>query len=175
MILAVDPGLATCGWAVVDSRARVVDLGVVLSKPNARLGKNDDRVVRARAQATALELVLAEHNCGVLAAEAMSFPRRVQVAAVQSICLSWGVLVGLASSWEIPIAAVQPKAWEHAVVATEGKVDYEAVSLAIVDYVARFPGPIGKLGAISKGARNHAIDAVGIGLYTALRPTKRRA
>ncbi len=190
MILAVDPGLATCGWAVVEpGTGRVLDLGAILSKPDANLTKQADRIVRLRHQADTLELVIAEHNCGAIAAEALSFNPFGQGQMIASLCLSWGMLVGLSSSWSIPIVDVSPKQWQHAVlgeraaqvvihtnakgkhraVKRKPKVEYSEVFDALHVYVEGMSiSVVQKLLAITKGQRNHPLDAVGVGVYASL-------
>lgn len=168
VILAVDTGMATCGWAVVEPRTGIVlDLGIVTSEPSPTLGKQADRVARMQHQATQLEHVIARHNCGVLAAETLSFPPRGKTNAVAAVCLCWGLLVGLSTSHSIPLHAITPKQWQHAVLASDSKIDYEQVFEALHHYVEGQAHVASKLLRIPKSKRNHVLDAVAVGVYAA--------
>lgn len=172
MILAVDPGLATLGWALVEpGTGKLADLGVVIAKAAvaAHGGVQRDRIARLIAQSGILGELVKRHDCSVIAIEAMSFPPRAQVAAIASICLSWGALVGIAAVWGCSVVDVAPKTWQHAVLNLKGKVDYDAVFAALSSYVlTTSPTCHAKLEAIPKGHRNHALDAIGVGVYAAM-------
>ncbi len=177
MILAIDPGLATCGWSVVDRspgrKGIVLDLGLILSTPNPDLDESTDRARRAFHQAIKLIALAQEWKCKLIVAEAMSFgghpAARFQMAI--SLGLSWGVIVGVAASHGIEIREVAPKEWQHAVVGRPGKVEYTEVFDALHTYVEGMdPEVVQKLLAIPRGKRNHPLDSVGVGVHEALHP-----
>lgn len=174
MILAVDPGLGTFGWAIVTPRTgAVVACGVLISKPDPKLGKHADRVRRAERQAEAVDALITTHRCGLIAAEEMSFAPRSSAAAKIGIGLSWGNLIGLARARTgRTVFAIPPKTWQRAVVpaavgeAERAAIDYARVERELADYVdCRDTGLL----AVAPSNRNHAIDAVGLGVYTAIR------
>jgi hypothetical protein len=170
VILGVDPGLATCGWAVLDHAGRVADLGVVLQGPDAELDEAVCRARRANVQAAALHAVAVRYGCTVIGCEAMSFggPPKARFAMAISVGLSWGGVSAIATALGCELYSVPPKVWERAVQpTTTRKVDYPKLEAALSRYVSEHARE--SLAAISKATRNHALDAVGIGMFVALR------
>ncbi len=171
-ILAVDPGLGTFGWAVVARTGAVIACGVLVSAPDPKLGKHTDRVQRARAQARTITDLVRLHRIRHIAAEQMSFAPRSSAAAKIGIGMSWGSVIGVATASDIELVAVPPKTWQRAIVpAAIGEkdaaaIDYALVFKALSEFVdMKATG----LDRIAKGKRNHALDAIGIGVYAALR------
>ncbi|MDQ3295086.1 MAG: crossover junction endodeoxyribonuclease RuvC [Myxococcota bacterium] len=174
-ILAIDGGLATCGYAVLDG-VRVRELGVLVQPSDARAKKAPDRVRRARVQGELFAKLIARHNVCAIGAETMSFAPRGSAAGKVGIGLAWGVLVGLASAFGLPVVDVAPKQWQRAVMGDDVAVDYDQVHARITGFVeTQPPGVVSQLLAIPKGQRNHAIDSIGVGLYLALRQASARA
>lgn len=183
MLLAIDPGLATLGYALVDQNGAVHELGVLLSESEAKkLGKQADRQVRLEAQARDLDDIMRRwqrYLTGIVAEElSFNVKRHTQVV---SLCLSWGGIVGLARKYDVEIRSVPPKTWQRAVApaAVKGKaIDYEIVFELLSKYVGEQCRI--QLVAIRPAAQNHALDAVGVGVFAAMRPvevsreTKRR-
>ncbi len=172
MILAVDGGLATCGWSVIDPRApvRVLDLGTLVQPADSKAKKATDRVRRAREQGELFARLITAHSIGVIGAETMSFAPRGSAAGKVGIGLAWGVLVGLASAFGLPLLDVTPKDWQHAV-AGDGACSYDVLFEQLSAFVMheRNASVHCTLLAIPKAQRNHAIDSVGVGLFVALR------
>jgi Holliday junction resolvasome RuvABC endonuclease subunit len=171
MILAIDPGLSSVGWAVVSpGTGRVVDLGTIVTKPDASLRKSTDRARRAHAIAYALRGSAIQHGCTVIAAEAVSIaggPARFSMAT--SLGLAWGVIAALTTALGAALYEVTPKEWQHAIAPeTTGAIDYPAIEAKLTAFVRDHAAA--RLVAIRKSQRNHAIDAVAIGLFVALRP-----
>jgi Holliday junction resolvasome RuvABC endonuclease subunit len=169
MILAVDPGLATCGWAIVRPRTgKVVTLGVLVSSPKQHLDEWTDRSRRTAQQASFLGDIAKRHECTAIAAEAISCggPPSARFSMGTSLCLSWGVLAGIAHCMAIPLFEVPPKSWQHAIVPeVAGRIDYDAVFAKLSGFVEQQASVA--LWSIKKGLRNHALDAVGVGLFAA--------
>lgn len=174
MILAVDPGIATCGWAVVHPRTgAAVACGVLVQRPDPKLGAHVDRRRRAQAQAELVVQLLDVHGITRIAAEEMSFAPRSSAAAKIGIGLSWGNLVGIAQArFGRPVEVIAPKTWQRAIVPAEAgedvraAIDYAKVYAALERYVdARATG----LDRIAPSQRSHALDAVGVGVCVALR------
>lgn len=176
MILAIDPALATLGWAVVEPRTgRVIELGVRLAPANKRAGVHEDRLQRADAHAAALRAIAIRYGCTRIESEALSLPRRGGVNAWASVFLTWGMLVGLASGLALPRPRqIQPKQWQRAVVPEEelrAREGYAAIERALADFVRGQPAAE-QLAAIAPSNRNHALDAAGVGVFAALRPAE---
>lgn len=172
MILAIDPGLATCGWAIVAPKTgRVRGLGVLTSSPSSGIDESTDRARRAWDQAHALGSLYRANGCTALAAEAMSFggPPKARFAMAIALGLSWGALAALARELGAPLYEVTPKEWQHAVDPEIGeKIDYDRLYRRLARFVSSMVAS--QLTAIVPNLRNHAIDAVGVGLYTAFTP-----
>lgn len=162
MILAVDPGIASCGWAVVRPRTgRVLDLGVLTSSPSGA-DKSTDRARRIARMADALADVVEAYDCDVIAAEQMLFHGKIN--AVVSQLLPWGALLGLAAAMDMDVIEVPAKTWQAALLGRV--VPYDQVADSLRAFVAS-QAEI-KLLSIAKSERTHALDAVGVGLYAAL-------
>ena len=177
MIVALDPGLGTFGWAIVAERtARVLALGVLLSDRDPELDESTDRARRVADQARGI-LALARSTSGVgaervtaIAAEAMSFGGApgARFAMAISLGLSWGALAGVATALDLPLVEIPPKRWQRAIVPDAGKrVDYDQVFAKLDKFVRGAAAE--QLAAIPMRHRNHALDACGIGVFAALR------
>lgn len=97
LVLGVDPGIATFGWALVELSRRgekLVEVGVVTTKPSdkrRRVRQSDDLARRAAELGAAVDALLARHSPRAVCAEAMSWPRNAGSAA--KIGVGYGVLV----------------------------------------------------------------------------------
>ena len=174
MILAVDPGLGTCGWAVLRPRTgRVLDLGVITSKPTKGLDEWTDRARRASAQSHLLANIIEQYDCTTIAAEAVSVggPPKARQRMTASLCLSWGSLVGLAEGMGLELYEVPPKQWQHAILPGVKRISYVELFAGLEAFIGA--QQVHQLHAITASLRNHAIDAVGVGLFAALSPAVR--
>lgn len=174
MILAIDPGLATCGYAVVGPKGRLVELGVIISPTDAKADDTTDRARRADRQADVLLEVARRHRVITIAAEAVSLggPPRARLPMGMCLCLSWGVLLGIARAIDAEVLELPPKRWQHAIVKPTGKrakVDYAKVYDFLDAFIAGSACKKMAL-AIAKNERNHAYDATGIGVFAAMAP-----
>ncbi len=171
-ILAVDPGLRTFGWAVVTPRTGwVVELGLIYQENDDEIAESTGRALRVWEQARRIAVVARRHGCTKIAAEAMSFggPPNARFAMAISLGLSWGSLAALAVMLDADLCEVGPKVWQRAIDPhAKGKVDYPKVFAALGAFVT---GPAATdLERITPSMRNHALDAVGVGVFAALRP-----
>ncbi len=174
MILAVDPGLATCGWALVRPHTgRVVSLGVLTSSPAEGVDEWTDRARRISDQAGFLADLCKRHGVRTIAAEAISCggPPSARFSMGTSLCLSWGVLVGIACSMRIDLDEVTPKQWQHAVCPDVVKIEYELVFAQLTRFVEGQAAQA--LWSIKPKLRNHALDAVGVGVFAAIKQATR--
>jgi Holliday junction resolvasome RuvABC endonuclease subunit len=174
VILGVDPGLCDLGLAVVEPRTgRVVELGQLHQERIARLDKSTCRATRARRQGELLGAVAQRHKCTAIAAEAMSFAGN-KFNMVLSVGLAWGVVTGVAAVLGLPLLELVPRVWQHAILGREpgdaSAVDYDQVERRLIAYLGTDSPAAQQLAGIPAGRRNHARDAVGVGVFTALRP-----
>lgn len=185
MILAVDPGSRTCGWAIVAPRtARVAALGTIVLEPDDRLRKTLDRKARAERQADTFRELATAHRITAIAAEAPSLggPPAARLAMAIALYGSWGLLTMLGRERGVPVIEVPPKTWQHAIQpagASELNVGTARARGRSVDYdqlfaeLDRFVGEqasqaLADLAAIKVSMRNHALDAVGVGVYASI-------
>ncbi len=172
MILAVDPGIRTFGWAIVTSgTGAVVRCGVLIQDKDDKLSSHADREARAKAQADLLSDLVVAHRVSTLVAEQMSFAPKAQAAALIGIGLSWGVLIGVASNCLTkPVRTIPPKVWQRAIVPLKpgekrgAAVDYDEVYAEL----ARYVDVDTLLADVAPSHRNHALDACGVGVYAAI-------
>jgi len=172
-ILGLDPGTADLGWSVVAPRTgRVLELGVVAQEPDPKLAKSTDRSSRVHVQARLYRELVQRHRITKIVAEAASFsPHRFTMAV--GLCMSIGALTGVAAALGLELYELPPKRWQAAIVGTpgaKGKVDYDDVFRRLAEFIGREGRAAEQLAAIKEEDRNHALDAVGIGVFTALRP-----
>jgi len=174
VILAIDGGLATFGYAVIDPRTIAIRAcGVLIQKPDPKIGVHADRQRRAANQGALITRLMSEYYFATFAIEEPSFAPRSSASAKIGIGMSWGLAQGLAASINAALHVLPPKLWQRAIVPAEpgenprAAIPYERVAAALDAYVdLRETG----LDRIAKGQRNHAMDAIGIGVYAALRP-----
>ncbi len=167
-ILGVDPGYAKCGWAIVDpTTARVRALGVILTAKDPKVSLATDRARRLTAVARRLAELATEHAVFAIAAEEpLGFGAAAAVAANQ---LPWGAIVMLATLRGYQLSGVSAKTWQRAVLDEDVKrVDYERVEKALATYITG--QAIADFDDVAPHLKNHALDAVGVGMLAALRP-----
>lgn len=173
MILGLDTGLGTCGWALLDeSRCEFLDLGVVIQRRKPSMLLTIDRERRANIQA---EIIAAKApGCSAIAVERMSFPPGAGIKAAVPIALSWGIVVGIAATMNPRprLYTLSPQKWQREVCPNvKGAVDYETLATAVGWHILkRHPRAADKLRAIPDEQKQHAIDAAMIALVAGLRP-----
>jgi Holliday junction resolvasome RuvABC endonuclease subunit len=166
VILAVDGGIANCGWSVVAPKGRVLDLDVFLSSPTEGVEKSTDRARRIRDLSKALLEVIRAYGCTAIAAEQMLFHGKLN--AVVSQLLPWGALLGIAEVLDLELYEVPAKTWQPAMLGR--KVSYEQLEKKLARFVKGQAEA--KLLSITPSKRTHALDSVGVGLYATLaKPT----
>jgi Holliday junction resolvasome RuvABC endonuclease subunit len=127
VIIGIDPGLATCGYAVVRPGSlgehQVLSLGVFTTKKtkNRKITAAEDNVRRgielarmianlSRRSRTKFGPVRALH------VEAMSFPRSSSAAAKMTMC--WGILIRESLLLEVPLLQASPQRVKLKIVGT---------------------------------------------------------
>lgn len=172
-ILAIDPGLATCGWAVVSpTTGTIYELGTIITPPLEGCDEWTDRMRRLNRQADELEAIARRHGCTRIAAEEASLggPPKARLGMAIALCSSWGAIVGLARSLRVSLFAVPPKVWQHAIQPGAKKINYKTLFAALALHIAAGSDCAAQLRAIKAADQNHALDACGIGILAALRP-----
>jgi Holliday junction resolvasome RuvABC endonuclease subunit len=168
VILGVDPGYASCGWAVITPRTGLpVAIGVIETEQNKRVEKSTDRARRVSEVGRELVAIARQHGCTRIAAEQAL--GHGAAAAVAANLLPWGVLVGIAVTLDIELYEVPAKIWQHAVLPGlgKGKVDYDELARHLLWFAHKHCSEA--LAAIAKPKRTHAIDGMGVGMFAALR------
>lgn len=174
MILGIDGGLATCGWALLDEgNCEFIDLGVIVQKKREN-GARTMTLERAR-RITVQAQVIAQKVPGVsrIVVEQMSFPPG-GANAIVPIALGWGALLGIVAMLDPRprLLTLSPQRWQREVVPYAGKqVDYEDIAEAAAAHLLRrHPRAHSALMRIPPSHRSHALDAAMIALVGALRP-----
>jgi Holliday junction resolvasome RuvABC endonuclease subunit len=168
MILGLDGGLGMLGYAVVRPRTgHVVELGTLTSKPAEGVDEHTDRMRRGARIGASLRGIAVRHNVTQFALETPSLggPPKARLSMGIALYLFAGVVLGLAVSLNVDVVAVTPKQWQHAITGEDGKVDYDVLFARLHTYVA---AQSETLLAIPPSQRNHALDAVGVGLFASL-------
>lgn len=176
MILGVDTGMGTGGWALLDEKTcSFHDLGVVLTKKSKKASISLDRARRMTVQAAVLASKAKAVDLTMIVVEQMSFPPG-GVKAAAPILLSWGALLGIVAMMDPQprLLTIAPQRWQREVLPNAGKaVDYDELADAAARHILqRHPRAAAKLEAIPEKHRNHAIDAAMIALVGALRPQR---
>lgn len=173
MILAIDPGVATFGWAVVHpTSCKVHALGALIQEHDPDLADTTSLARRTHVQAREVIALVNDHHVTTIAAEAPTFSGPGRIRMAQSLSLSWGSMIAIAAMTACELVEIPAKSWERAVMGTGTKVDYVQVFAALAEFIEG--EPCDQLVAIPKRHRTHAVDAVGIGVYAALTPSATR-
>lgn len=167
MILGVDTGNRTFGWARFDHAKRRFDgIGAMELENNKALQKTDDQGDRV----ITIGGVLTEKivGCDIVVVERMSFPPGGMVP----IALGFAVTVGVARACldRPAVYTVKPQTWQRAVLPGSGKkVDYVELERVVGEYVRRNPETAIELDSLPPKLRNHALDAAAIAMMGAFR------
>lgn len=164
VILGLDPGLASCGWALLapgEGEGRVLGMGVVrTSKSHLKrqvLSSADD-FRRSRELASQLAAVRGAHRVVAFAIEAMSLPRSSTVAS--KIGRAYGVIAGLATAWDVPVVEASPQDVKFAVCGRKTASKSDIIEALAERYesseaIATFQD------TKARGLWEHAFDALG--------------
>lgn len=123
LILGVDPGFASFGFALVRTDGATftpVKMSVIRTKKASKkqnVYASEDNLNRAR-DITEELLKLLHSEFGevqAVCAETMSFPRSSSVAA--KMAMAWGVLAALTAQYNLPVVQVSPQGLKKAVCA----------------------------------------------------------
>jgi Holliday junction resolvasome RuvABC endonuclease subunit len=175
MILAIDPGLANFGAAIVTpAEGDAAYLAAPLywrSEASSTKRKADDKPDRARDLARWLDNVCEQHAVRVVAAESLAYFQGVQANVAAG--LVWGVIASVAELRRIPVVAVMSSEWRKGVARDFGCDASEAeVHRELIQRVSH-TGLIAGVKPWSGWA--HVVDALGIGVWSLRHPTVRAA
>lgn len=167
MILAIDTGTRTLGWSKVSLKGVVQSLGAVILP--MRWDSSVHHEFERRCAEQCDFILHALEGVTVLAAESLSFPRSSK--AVASVSLCWGMIIGVTVINRIKRFSVPPKTWQHKLsgVPMGTKIEYPWLSRKISDHIGSTGTEQAKkmVTDLNLTKRPHAIDAAGIGIYTA--------
>jgi len=170
VILGIDCGTATFGWALVDEAGTVCDLGAIVQGVDNNVDKSTDSSRRVANQVDKLREMLSATRATAAVHEAGSYnPRQFKMSV--GLAMSIGAVVGFARTWGIPLFELPPKRWQQAITGKPGKVDYDDVYRRVEQRVALWQPAMDQLSAIKPRHRNHALDAAGIALCHAIDPS----
>jgi Holliday junction resolvasome RuvABC endonuclease subunit len=163
LVLGIDVGLATCGWAVVELLAegglRLGPLGVIRTQKAKTKGTlaTDDLHRRGQELARALAHVLDSWPPVCVCAESISYPRNAATSAM--IGRAWGVLDAELQRRGHALISASPKAIKKAATGKQSASKEEVI--AALD--ARTDGALRRqlAGIRAKTMHEHPADALG--------------
>lgn len=171
VILGIDCGIGSFGWAKVEERTALVEsLGVLMQEPDKSPPVALDRSRRLLCQAELVDSLCTDVTA-VVHEEASYNPRIFAQNVDLASCI--GMVVTYAWAAGIPVYQMPPKRWQHAIAGTKqpAKVDYNDVSCRVERRIECCGQALLALCDIKPHHRNHAIDAAGIALCFAIDPT----
>lgn len=115
IVLGLDPGFASCGWALVrltPGAEELLAVGVIETEKSAKkraVRSSDDNLRRARELASELDALIAGRGEQVacVAAESQSWPRSAGVTG--KIGMAWGVIAALVQRYGLALVQASPQ------------------------------------------------------------------
>lgn len=161
----MDTGTASLGWARMSfpGPPRLLAMGAKVLPPIKGEGLGQGLLRRLWLQGLGLPL---DGVSAVVAEELVFSAKGITATAAASMC--WGMLVGLCLARNLPLYTVRPLAWQRAVLPGKGKVDQGALGARLAAFVGKSPASL-DLACVPHADRSHALDAVGIATYGAMR------
>jgi Holliday junction resolvasome RuvABC endonuclease subunit len=174
MIFAIDPGTATMGWSIIGKRGEVHELGGMHEEKLKGEGWVVSLRRRAKIQSDLL-LSVVPTDLSCIAVEELVLSTK-GVAGSASLSLCWGQATLLSAVRSVPLVEVAPVPWQRSIATPSkrpkrGAPDYEHVVERLYAYVLACGSKKAKnqLRTMHKSVISHALDAVGVGVYTAYR------
>lgn len=176
LVLGVDPGFASIGFALVrllpQGSEEVVELGVIRTEKSAtklNVFASDDNVRRTRELTRGIYSLLISGSSDeftrntqtiakAICAESMSYPRNSTNAAKVALC--WGVLSSLSELLNVPLVQATPQQVKKLTAGSRS-----ASKVDVQDALAERYGRKcldGFLSSIPKTLHEHAVDALGV-------------
>lgn len=163
LVLGIDPGFASVGYALIDLLPEgevLVRVGVLTTKKSLAkhaVYASDDNFNRSREIYRGLaDLVNARERVMTICVESMSFPRNASAAA--KVAMSWGILASFSESLSIPLVQISPQEVKKHVCndrKASKKEVFDAVCLRYKDFK-----PMCEAMKIPAGQLEHPTDAL---------------
>lgn len=157
-LLGVDPGLANCGWARVgvNGTVQIFAVGVIETEPakkKAKLHHSHDTI--RRIDYLYRQLHKLSLGCDAICMEGISIPRNS--SATLKLGAAFGVITALAAALDVPLLQASTAEVRDALGgAPKGGKDPRIETIERI-----YPG---LLDTLNQGAKEHAVDAVGVAL-----------
>jgi len=158
VILGIDPGFTSLGWALLDfsnARPKCLGAGVIRTKVNPTMKKCDDNKRRIAWIARQLSMLERRYSFVLIAAEAQSWTRFQK--ADRAVAMAWGSIATLGELWAVPILQFSPKEIKQTI-CNDGSASKESVQNELE---ANVDEAFNQLSKIRRTQRNHAADALG--------------
>jgi len=169
VILGLDPGFASCGWALLDMRGAqplALASGVIRTKATTSTKKRkcEDNVHRLQLITDELAMIHKKHRFALIAAEAQSWTRHPN--SDRAIAMVWGVIASVAELYNCPVIQIRPQDVKAYLVK-----DATASKAALQAHVERnVEGAQELLARIPASQQNHASDAMACALASTGEP-----
>lgn len=164
VILGLDPGFASLGWALLDAsgaRPRCLAAGVIRTKKDGRtsIARCDDNARRLAQIACELDELHKAHRFAIIAAEAQSWTRFA--ASDRATAMVWGAIAAVAELFNCPVVQLRPQDVKKQITG-----DASASKAALETACHHRIGDAEKVLATVKpdSQRNHAADALAVAL-----------
>jgi Holliday junction resolvasome RuvABC endonuclease subunit len=166
VILGLDPGFASLGWALLDCSAqpRCLAGGVIRTKPDRTAARCDDNVSRCGEIADAIQQIYKEHRFAFVAAEAQSWTRHAN--ADRAVAQAWGVIAALSEVNGCPVIQLRPQDVKHEL--TGSRSTSKGALQNLLEHEVENARSM--LSALAKSQQNHASDALAVALASLRHP-----
>ena len=166
VILGLDPGFASLGWALLDCSAqpRCVALGVIRTKPDRKSSRCDDNVNRCGEIADALRQLHDDFDFIFIASEAQSWTRHAN--ADRAVAQAWGVIAALSELFNCPVIQIRPQEIKMAIAGARS-ASKGSVQNILEHRVLNAEAALSKL---AKTQQNHASDALAAAMASLRHP-----
>lgn len=178
VVVGIDPGIATLGWALADMNGRVLGLGVSILPRNKQRGAREDLMWRCQQQSNVIREVATDASRVCSEAVSWGMPGSTAMAMIASAA---AITIAVCDGISVPLQFVSPQKWQSAVLPARSfksrgdkaaqksaaEQRYKSIYNALAGHVIA-SGERAALETIKPAHRNHALDAVGLAVYGAL-------
>ena len=156
MLLGLDPGFTSMGWALLEISAQPSCLGAstIRTKPTNTLKRCDDNDRRCGEITRSLVDLYKKHDFILIAAEAQSWTTFHK--ADRQVAMAWGIISALAEFYAMPIIQIRPQEIKGSL--TNDKSASKGAVESVLRNLCLNAG--GHLDQVLKSQRNHAADAL---------------
>lgn len=163
VILGLDPGYASCGWALLDMsgvRPMALASGVIRTKGTTgqAVRKCDDNVRRLQHIAGEMLALHQKYDFILIAAEAQSWTRHPN--SDRATAMAWGVIAAIAEMFACPVIQIRPQDVKKKLIG-----DQSASKAVLQEHLEKnVLGAEECLSGIIASQQNHASDAMACAL-----------